>query len=154
MSITPIVQTVAVKAAPPRAFELFVTRMADWWPKGMTIGKAHVDIVIEPRVEGRWFERDAEGNEVQWGKVLAWEPPSRLLLAWQIDSEWRYDPTLVTEVELTFAPAPAPGGGTIVTLQHRNLKRFGRDAVPHSERLRGGWPRLVARFAELVDSNV
>lgn len=55
----------------------------------MTIGRnPHTEIVIEPRAEGRWFERDAEGNETQWGKVLVWEPPSRLVLAFQLNSRW------------------------------------------------------------------
>ena len=78
MSIAPIVRTIQVKAPPARAFDLFTSRIGDWWPKG--IGKApHVAIVMEPRVGGRWFERDADGNETQWGKVLSWEPPARLL---------------------------------------------------------------------------
>jgi uncharacterized protein YndB with AHSA1/START domain len=153
MTIAPIVRTIQVKAAPARAFDLFATRMADWWPKGRTIGKnPHAAIVAEPRVGGRWFERDADGNETHWGKVLAWEPPSRLLLGWQISSEWRYDPELLTEVELTFAPAQ--GGGTLVTLEHRNLERFGTDAVRHVEKLGGGWPGRLAEFAQFADEHV
>ena len=150
MSIAPIVRTVQVKAPPARAFELFATRMEDWWPKGRTVGKnPHVAIVVEPRADGRWFERDAEGQEAQWGKVLAWEPPSRLLLAWQLTSSFAYDPALVTEVELTFAPAA--GGGTMVTLEHRDLERFGADAARHAERLGGGWPGFLANFAQYSD---
>jgi len=150
MSIAPIVRTVQVKAAPARAFDLFTTHMAQWWPKGKTIGKnPHAAIIVEPRAGGRWLERDAEGNETQWGKVLAWEPPSRLLLAWQLTCDWGYDPQLVTEVELTFAPAD--GGGTRVTLEHRNLERFGTDAVRHAERLGGGWPVRLAEFASYAD---
>lgn len=152
MSIQPIVRTVPVKAAPSRAFELFASRMADWWPKGKTIGRApHVAMVMEPRAGGQWFERDADGNETHWGKVLAWEPPSRLLLGWQISSRWTYDPELLTEVELTFAPAA--GGGTLVTLTHRNLERFGADAPSHAERLGGGWPTRLAEFAQYADAN-
>lgn len=147
MSIMPIVQTVQVKATPARAFELFATRMGDWWPKGKTIGKApHVAIVVEPKAEGRWFERDADGNETQWGKVLAWEPPARLLLGWQLNTEWRYDPDFLTEVELSFAPAE--GGGTLVTLEHRNLERFGTDAEARRKSLDGGWPTMLGAFAD------
>ena len=152
MSIAPILHTVTVKAAPARAFELFATQMERWWPKGRTIGKApHVAIVIEPREGGRWFERDAAGNETNWGKVLAWEPPSRLLLGWQINCEWGYDADLLTEVELSFAPAE--GGGTLVTLEHRNLERFGADAARHAEKLGGGWPAHLAQFAEYAASH-
>jgi uncharacterized protein YndB with AHSA1/START domain len=151
MSIAPIVQTVQVKANPARAFELFTTRMSQWWPAGRTIGRnPHVAIVIEPHVNGRWFERDAEGNETQWGKVLAWEPPERVLLAWQINSTWHFDPQFVTEVELTFVPAAQ--GGTVMRLEHRNLERFGTDAARHADTLRGGWPKYVNLFAQYADT--
>ena len=149
--IAPIVRTVQVKAPPARAFELFTAHMAKWW--GKAIGKnPAVDVVIEPRVGGRWYQRDAEGNETQWGKVLAWQPPARLLLAWQINCEWGYDPALLTELELTFAPAE--GGGTVVRLEHRNLERFGVDARGHAERLGGGWPKKLGTFAAYVDRGV
>jgi uncharacterized protein YndB with AHSA1/START domain len=150
MSIAPIIRTVRVKPEPARAFELFATRMGDWWPKGGTVGKKHhVVIVIEPRAGGRWFERDADGIEAQWGKVLAFEPPARLLLGWQLDSSFGYDPALVTEVELTFAPAES--GGTLVTLEHRNLERFGPSAANHAEKLRNGWPARVDGFASFAN---
>jgi uncharacterized protein YndB with AHSA1/START domain len=151
MTIAPIVQTIRTKAAPAKAFELFLGRMSDWWPKGQTPAKApHVAIVVEPRAEGRWFERDADGVEAQWGKVLAWEPPSRVLLGWQLNNNWAYDPDFLTEVELTFAPAE--DGGTLVTLEHRNLERFGADAVKHAASLNGGWPKHLATFAAFADA--
>ena len=96
------------------------------------------------------FERDAEGNETRWGKVLAWEPPSRALLAWQLNSQWTYDPDFVTEVEMTFAPLD--GGGTRVTLEHRNLERFGANAQQHAESMRGGWPRFLGEYAQYADA--
>ena len=151
MSIAPIVQSVEVKAPPARAFELFAGHMEDWWPKGRTVAKnPHVAIVLEPRAGGAWFERDADGTEVHWGKVLAWEPPQRLLLAWQLNSQWTYDPDFVTEVEMTFAPLD--GGGTKVTLEHRKLERFGADAEAHAASLNGGWPRFMTAFAEYADT--
>ena len=100
--------------------------------------------------EGRWFERDAEGNETQWGKVLAWEPPSRLLLGWQLNAEWRHDADFVTEVELSFAPAE--GGGTLITLEHRNLERFGANAAERRKSLDGDWPGMLDAFARYVDA--
>ena len=152
MSIAPIVRTVVVKARPARAFELFANHMEHWWPRGRTIGKSpHVAIVVEPHAGGRWFERDAQGVETHWGKVLAWEPPARLLLGWQINTQWMYDPGFVTEVELTFEPAE--GGGTLVRLEHRNLERFGADAAKHAELLGRGWPTLVGEFAKYTDAH-
>ena len=78
-------------------------------------------------------------------------PPSRLLLGWQINSQWTYDPGFVTEVELTFVPAE--GGGTLVRLEHRNLERFGADAAKHADLLRGGWPFYVGEFSKYADAN-
>ena len=73
MSIAPIVKTVEVKASPMRAFEIFTLEMGKWWPHGRTPAKnAHAAIVMEQKKGGRWFERDAEGNETLWGTVLAW----------------------------------------------------------------------------------
>lgn len=152
MSIAPIVKSVEVKAPPPRAFELFTREMGAWWPHGKTVGKnPHVAIVVEPREGGRWFERDADGNETPWGKVLAWNPPGRVLLGWQLSTAWSYDPNLLTEVELTFAALP--GGGTRVTLEHRNLERFGADAEKHAASIRGGWPSIVGLFAQYADTH-
>ena len=151
MSVAPIVLTVEVAAAPARAFELFATRMGEWWPKGGTIGKKHhAVIIVEPREGGRWFERDADGVECQWGKVLAWDPPARLLLGWQLDTTFTYDPDFLTEVELTFAPRE--GGGTRVTLEHRNLERFGANAATHAEKLNGGWPSRLDGFAAYANA--
>jgi uncharacterized protein YndB with AHSA1/START domain len=151
MSIAPILRSVHVKAPPARAFELFTTHIDRWWPKGRTPAKApHVAIVIEPRAGGQWFERDADGNDTHWGKVLAWEPPARLLLGWQLTTEWKFDPAFVTEVELTFVPAA--GGGTTVTLEHRNLERFGTEAAAHAAKLNGGWPKHLADFAQYADA--
>jgi uncharacterized protein YndB with AHSA1/START domain len=149
MSIRPIVHTVLVKAPPARAFDLFTQSMGCWWGGG--IGKAPFsDVVIEPCEGGRWFERDADGVETQWGKVLAWEPPERLLLGWQINSQWRFDPDFLTEIELTFAPAE--GGGARVTLEHRQLERYGPDAAAHVDKLRGGWPTKLGQFADHANS--
>lgn len=150
MSIAPVVHSVEVKAPPARAFELFTSQMGKWWPKGKTLApKPHADVVVEPRPGGRWYERDIEGNEVQWGRVLAWEPPGRVLLGWQLDAQWRYDPDFLTEVELSFAALA--GGGTRVTLEHRNLERYGADAEDYSGKLRGGWPTFMGHFARYTD---
>jgi uncharacterized protein YndB with AHSA1/START domain len=149
MSIAPIVRSVVVQVEPARAFALFTSRIQDWWPRDKTIGRGPpVAVVIEPQADGRWFERDAEGHETQWGKVLAWEPPRRLLLAWQIGTDWAYHAELVTEVELTFKTHVA--GGTLVTLEHRHLERLGADAARQREMLDGGWPTLLGEFQKLA----
>jgi uncharacterized protein YndB with AHSA1/START domain len=149
MTIAPIIRSVSVKAPPDRAFALFTSDIGRWWPRGMTIGaQPHADVVIEKRPGGRWFERAGDGTETRWGKVLAWEPPSRLLLAWQIGADWKYQANLETEVEVTFTPE---GKGTMVTLEHRNLERFGDAAQSVVNQLGGGWPKLLQFFADYME---
>ncbi len=151
MSIAPIFQSVEVKAPPARAFDLFTAQMGAWWPRGRTVGqREHAAIVVEPRAGGRWFERDDDGVETAWGQVLAWEPPGRLLLGWQLDHQFRYDASLLTEVELRFVALPA--GGTRVTLEHRNLERFGAHAAEVAAKIGGGWPAMIGHFANFADA--
>lgn len=150
MTIAPIRHAVHVKAAPPKAFEIFTGQIGRWWPKGNGVGaKPLVEVVLEPRVGGRWVERDADGHETQWGQVLVWAPPGRLVLAWQLNREMRFDPDLITEVELTFAAAD--GGGTDVRLEHRNLERFGQDGAKWIASIGGGWSQKLGEFAAFAD---
>ena len=79
------------------------------------------------------------------GTVLAWEPPHRLLLGWRLDSRFEYDPNFMTEVELTFADAP--NGGAVVTLEHRDLEKFGAEAERVAASLGGGWASRLADYA-------
>ncbi|MBV9079113.1 MAG: SRPBCC family protein [Methylobacteriaceae bacterium] len=149
MSIAPIVQTVLVRLPTERAFEVFVGRMGDWWAKGKTIGKnPHRAIVLEPYPGGRWYEEDAAGTQCEWGRVLAWEPPHRLLLAWHLDASFTHDPGCETEVLITFTPEAS---GTRVTLEHRHLERFGPSAERVAAALAGGWPTRLQDFVAFTD---
>ncbi len=149
MTIVPIIRRVDTRAAPDCAFEIFMTRMGEWWPRGMTIGaKPHVAVKIEPP-DGRWYEVDEDGVECDWGRVLSWDPPRRAVLAWQIGPDFKFDPALATEVEVTFEPRPE--GGTTVTLEHRGLERLGAAADRARTSLDGGWPRLLQAFAAHAD---
>ncbi len=143
----PVRQQVRVKAAPGRAFEVFTAGMGRWWKPSHSINASPLkDVVIEPSVGGRWFERGEDGRECEWGKVLAWEPPHRLVLAWQIGADWKYDPELMTEVEVRFA---ADGAGfTRVEFEHRKLERYGDVAAKVREFISsaGGWPALLEAF--------
>ena len=148
MTIAPIVHSVTVAVPPDRAFALFTGCMGRWWTPGTTIGaKPHAEIVIEPRTGGRWFERDEDGAEIDWGVVIAWTPPAGAVLGWQLDAGFKHDPALTTEVELTFAP---DGAGTLVTLTHRNLERFGDSAERVATQLGGGWPTKLQLYADFT----
>lgn len=149
MTIAPVVKTVDVKCAASRAFELFTGRMSAWWPSSHHTGDTPFEeIVVEPRIGGRWFERDAAGAETRWGRVLDWSPPTRLLLAWQLNADFKYDPEFETELEITFEALAA---GTRVRLEHRDLERFGDRAERMAELLNGGWPTIVDDFAAFAD---
>jgi uncharacterized protein YndB with AHSA1/START domain len=151
MSIAPVKCSVDVKAPPARAFGLFSANMAAWWPRGRTPGSSpHVELVIEPRQDGRWFERDADGNETPWGKVLAWEPPRRLVLGWQLDHRFRFDADLMMEVEILFEELA--GGGTRVSLEHRDLERLGAEAGTFAGKVRSGWSQRMEDFAQYAAS--
>jgi uncharacterized protein YndB with AHSA1/START domain len=147
-AITPIRRETVVPASPDRAFAVFTAQMTRWWPSHHHIGSAPIEeIVVEPREGGRWFTRHADGSETSTGFVAAWEPPSRLVLTWQISADWRYDPSLVTTVEVRFVEEEP--GRTRVALEHRDLERYG----PEAERMRavfsepGAWDGTLAAYA-------
>ena len=104
-------KSLTVAASPETAFKVFTEGFDRWWPKTHTIGKAALaKAVIEPREGGRWYGLDGNGHEDEWGDVLAWEPPERLLLAWRINGLWTYDPTLLTEIEVRGSPQRRTAG--------------------------------------------
>ena len=103
--------------------------------------------MIEPQAGGRWYEQGEDGSKCDWGRVLVWEPPLRLVLAWQINAQWQFDPGVTTEVEVRFI---AEGATTRVELEHRHLERLGDRA----EALRAafdspdGWAGVLQAYAQ------
>jgi uncharacterized protein YndB with AHSA1/START domain len=139
-----------VKGPPEIAWCVFTEEMGTWWPLAThKIGKTKaVDALIEPRVGGRWYERGDDGSTCDWGRVLSWEPPSRLVLSWEISADFQHDPNLKTEVEVRFI---AEGkDGTRVELEHRHLDRYGarRDEVRRIFDSDMGWKALLDAFAD------
>jgi uncharacterized protein YndB with AHSA1/START domain len=91
----------------------------------LALGQADMaTAILEPREGGRWYEQGVDGSECDWGRVLAWEPPHRLVVTWQINGHWQYDsdPERASEIEVRFA-ADGPDQ-TIVTLERRHLERL------------------------------
>lgn len=149
-TIVPVRKTVEVAAPLEVAFDVFTTRFASWWPASHHIAaEPFVDAVIEPELGGRWYERDAEGRECDWGRVLAWEPPHRLVLSWAINPQFQQesDPGRASEVEIRFLAVD--GSCTRVELEHRYFERHGeggaqmRDSVDST----GGWGDILAGYA-------
>jgi len=146
---------ISVEAPIERAFEVFTTRGHDWWPRAYGIGETErVDLVLEPRAGGRWYERAANGQESDWGKVLVWDPPHHLVLSWQIGVGFvpESDPERASRVDVRFVADSE--ARTIVTLVHSGFERHGagweslRDGVAHE----GGWPGVLEAYAKLVAS--
>jgi uncharacterized protein YndB with AHSA1/START domain len=140
---------ITVEASQSRAFNVFTQEHGVWWPLATHhIGAAPAETaIIEPRVGGRWFERGRDGSECEWGRVLVWDPPGRLVLAWEISADWKHDKAIETEVEIRFvALGPAL---TRVELEHRRLDHYG----PAAEQMRGifdsegGWNGMLRLFA-------
>jgi uncharacterized protein YndB with AHSA1/START domain len=147
IGVAPVRKRVRVNASPERAFDVFAGSMGSWWPKSHSLNKSPIEaVVIEPRNGGRWFERGEDGSECPWGHVLAWEPPARLLLAWQLNTEWTFDPALVTELEIRFSP---DGDGTVVELEHR-MEGYGEAAEKMRQALDGpdAWEGIIGLFAK------
>jgi uncharacterized protein YndB with AHSA1/START domain len=146
---TRVQKVVHVQAPQSVAWRVFTEQMGSWWPLAYyKIGKANaVDAVIEPRVGGRWYERGDDGSTCDWGSVLAWEPQSRLVLSWDINADFQYDPNLKTEIEVRFI---ADGKDrTRVELEHRHLDRYGarRDEMWTIFDSTGDWGKILESFA-------
>jgi uncharacterized protein YndB with AHSA1/START domain len=151
-AVEPIVREITVAAPREHAFETFIN-MTAWWPLVThTIGKAPARAsIIQTRVGGRWYGIDADGDSHEIGHVLVYEPPSRIVLSWEISHDFTYDPTLQSEVEITFDEvSPAI---TRVMLEHRKLEVYGEHAAGAREifNSEGGWGMLLERFGAFAE---
>ncbi|HEY5712220.1 MAG TPA: SRPBCC family protein [Allosphingosinicella sp.] len=154
ISPTPIRRTLRVNASRQKAFDTFVGGMGGWWLKSHSLlGSPQTDVVIEPRTGGRWYEIGEDGSEKTWGKVIAWDAPGGVTLAWQLNAEWTYDENFETTVEVRFSEE---GDHTIVTFEHRDLERFGDKAEAvrgdYDTGMDGGWGQLLANYQAAVEA--
>src|SRR5580704_9491637 len=103
IKVAPVRKMLRVNVPQARAFAVFTARFDSWWPKSHHIGKAAIkEAIIEPMSGGRWYEKGEDGSECNWGRVLAWDPPSRVILSWNINSKFEADENLLSEVEVRF----------------------------------------------------
>jgi len=152
-TVAPVSRTITVAASQERAFRVFTEQLGTWWPKEYHIGQVDMaDFVLERKVGGRWYEIGVDGTECVTGRVLAYEPPERLMLAWQLDGNWQYDPdpTHASEVEVRFI-AEGPSR-TRVELEHRAFERHGAGAgaVFGSVDSPTGWTYCLELFSQEV----
>lgn len=135
-------KSVVVDCSPEHAFETFTDRMDTWWPfeTHKPGDELPVSATFEPRVGGRVYHTMADGKELEWATVLAWEPPSRFVVDWHVTPG---SPS--TELEVRFAPE---GDGTRVELEHRGWERYGAEAAESSASYNSGWDTVLKPFVE------
>ncbi|MGD0191074.1 MAG: SRPBCC family protein [Rhizomicrobium sp.] len=146
----PVRKTVRVNAAPERAFDVFTAHFDAWWPKSHHIGKADMkQAVIEPHAGGRWYEKDVDGSECDWGTVLVWEPPHRVVLSWKINAKFEIDETVGSEVEVRFIAEA--GGITRVELEHR-IDAADADTMRSMVDAPNGWTAIMDEYRRAVSA--
>jgi uncharacterized protein YndB with AHSA1/START domain len=152
---TSVRTSIVVHATPERAFAVFTEDIGSWWnPEHHLLADELAEMVFEPRVGGHVYDRGVDGSECRWARVLAYEPPHRLVISWDINTRWQVetDPARTSEVEVRFLPEGDEH--TRVELEHRHLERHGdgwegmRDAVGAPN----GWGDGLRRFADRLAS--
>jgi uncharacterized protein YndB with AHSA1/START domain len=154
---TSVRQSVVVDAPIERAFKVFTEDFGKFKPaEHNLLGVEIAETVFEPRVGGHLYDRGVDGSECRWARVLAYEPPARLLLSWNINPRWQIetDPARTSEWEVRFI-AETPSR-TRVEIEHRHLERHGEGWESERDGVAGdqGWPLYLQRFAELVARRV
>jgi uncharacterized protein YndB with AHSA1/START domain len=150
---TSVRASIVVEAPLERAFSVFTAGFGSFKPpEHNLLGVEIAETVFEPRVGGYLYDRGVDGSECRWARVLAYEPPDRVVISWDISPQWQLETDLekTSEVEVRFV-SEAPER-TRVELEHRNLERHGagwegeREAVASP----GGWLLYLQTFAEVV----
>ena len=147
---TSVSTSIIVEAPIAHAFTVFTDQIGSWWPSDHHIIEGELaEMVFEPRVGGNLYDRTTDGTECRWSRVLAYDPPNRVVFSWDVSMQWQVetDTGRTSEVEVTFV-AEGPDR-TRVVLEHRNLERHGegwesmRAAVSSTD----GWERGMLAFA-------
>ncbi len=151
MTLEPIRKSVTVACSREHAFKTYTGAFDSWWPRQHHIGAGDLaEAVLEPKEGGRWYERTVDGAECEWGEVLVWEPPARVVLSWRIDGDWRIDPdpAHASEIEVRFVEEGPRS--TRVELEHRGFERHGETGAKVREGVsgEGGHGALLKLFAE------
>ena len=143
---------VVVEAPPEQAFKIFTERFGDFKPPEHNLLQAPLaETVFDARVGGHIYDRAIDGSECRWARILAYEPPDRVVFSWDIGPQWQLepDPANASEVEVRFI-AESPER-TRVELEHRNIDRHGPgwEGIVHGVDGNEGWPLYLQRYAAL-----
>ena len=153
----PVVRKQVVVNAPvEQAFTVFTERFGDFKPpEHNLLAAAIAETVFEPHVGGHIYDRAVDGSECRWARILAYEPPTRVVFSWDISPQWQVetDPELTSEVEVRFV-AEGPDR-TRVELEHHHLDRHGPGWQSVADGVDGdaGWPLYLARYAALLSQD-
>ena len=151
---TSVRMQIVVAAPVERAFRVFTEQFDRIKPREHNmLGVDIAETVFEPRVGGHVYDRGVDGSECRWARVLAYEPPHRVVISWDISPRWQIETDLekTSEVEVRFIPE-APNR-TRVELEHRNLDRHGAgwESMRQGIESENGWPLYLQRFASLLE---
>ena len=146
VTIAPVRKSIRVNASQADAFDVFTSGLGRWWPRNMGIGRMPMKAaVMETRLGGRWYELAEDGSQATVGKIIVWEPPQRFVMTWEINSQWKPDSTVSSEVEVRFIADGA--NATRVEVEHRKFEQMGAEAGASMRKdVDGGWPGLLERF--------
>jgi hypothetical protein len=147
-TIAPIKKEVLVAASQETAFNVFTKNMDSWWPRTHHVGSCPMlEMILEPKPNGRWYTKHEDGSEVDCGHILVWDPFGKVIINWQIDGNFQYVPTLTTEIEVLFI-AEGPNQ-TRVILEHRDLdKLLGGSKVIES--MDEGWGQIMNLYLTIA----
>ena len=153
---TSVRRQIVVEAPIERAFSVFTEDFGSFKPPEHNMLEVEIaETVFETHVGGSVYDRGVDGSEFRWARVLAYEPPHRVVFSWDLSPQWQIETDLAktSEVEVRFV-AEAPER-TRVELEHRNLERHGPGWEPERDAVGGdaGWPLYLARFAEQVTAS-
>jgi uncharacterized protein YndB with AHSA1/START domain len=151
---TAVRQQVVVEVPIGQAFEIFVKKFDLLKPRKHNLLPVEIaETVFEAKVGGSIYDRGVDGTICRFARVLAYEPPHRVVFSWYIDPQWRIetDPNRASEVEVRFV-SEAPNR-TRVELEHRNLDRHGEgwEAVRQGVGSEGGWPLYLHRYVAIAN---
>jgi uncharacterized protein YndB with AHSA1/START domain len=154
IEVEPVRKSIRVRAGVERAYRVFTDGMDSWWPRTHHIGTSPMKkVVVEGREGGAIYTEQEDGTSCPWGSVLAWEPPHRFVLAWQVRPDWKYEPDLAkcSEVEVRFTPAD--DGTTLVELEHRGFERHGGNYAGMRGQVNSemGWGTMLEMFGKIAE---
>ncbi len=142
--IDPLRLSFEVACSQEHAFATWTERIGAWWPRTHSVSGDPAQVVLEPRLGGRLFERTSTGDEIPWGEVTVWEPPRRLGYLWHL----RRDPADATDVEITFTERGERT--THVEIEHRGWERLA-DGGTWRERNQQAWSTLLPHYQEAIE---